>query len=75
MNGSISVSMIAEHDDGSADFVFDLEAEQMQALLRFGIIKALEAGIKEAQEKYTTVVLNIDTKDMDDLNIKVGETD
>jgi hypothetical protein len=65
MNGSINVSMIAEHDDGSADFVFDLDAEQMQALLRFGIVKALEAGIKEAQEKYTP----------DEADIKVGETD
>lgn len=67
MNGSISVNMIRENEDGSADFIFDLTPEMMQALLRFGIIKALEAGIKEAQEKYTP------TEPFED--IKVGETD
>jgi hypothetical protein len=65
MNGSISVNMIRENEDGSADFTFDLTPEMMEALLRYGIIKALEAGIKEAQEKYTP----------DEDSIKVGETD
>lgn len=64
MNGSIDIQMIKENADGSADFVFNLSAEYTEALLRFGIIKALEAGIKEAQENYTPSE-----------DIKAGETD
>ena len=67
MNGSISVNMIRENEDGSADFTFDLTPEMMDALLRYGIMKALEAGIKEAQDKYTP--------DEHIENIKAGETD
>lgn len=73
MNKSINVNMIRENEDGSADFILDLTPEMMEALLRFGIVKALEAGIEEAKAKYTPTVLNI--KDMDDVDIKVGETD
>jgi hypothetical protein len=53
MKDTINVEMIKENPDGSAEYKFDLTPEMMEALLRFGIIKAIEAGIKEAQEKYT----------------------
>ena len=49
----MKLEMIRENEDGSADFsIEDLTPEQTQAFVRLGIIKALEDGIKEAQEKY-----------------------
>jgi hypothetical protein len=43
-----------DNPDGSADFLIeDLTPEETEALVRLGLIRAIEAGIKEAQEKFT----------------------
>jgi hypothetical protein len=45
----INVSLLKENDDGSAVYSFDLSEDMKDALLRFGIMKAIEAGIAEAK--------------------------
>jgi len=45
----INVSLLKENDDGSAIYTFDLSEDMKDALLRFGIMKAIEAGIAEAK--------------------------
>jgi hypothetical protein len=43
-----------DNPDGSADFLIeDLTPEETDALVRLGIIKAIEDGIKWAQEQCT----------------------
>lgn len=51
--GTMHVELLKENDDGSADYVFHMTDEQREALLRYGIMKAIEAGIEEARLKYT----------------------
>jgi hypothetical protein len=46
----IDVSFIKENADGSALFTLDLSEDMKDALLRFGIIKAIEAGIEASKE-------------------------
>jgi hypothetical protein len=45
----INVSLLKENADGSAVYSFDLSDDMKDALLRFGIMKAIEAGIAEAK--------------------------
>ena len=60
-----------ENPDGSANFSIEgLTQEEADAFIRLGIIKALEDGIKEAQEKFTP-----DKDFNDEDNIAVGGTD
>jgi hypothetical protein len=43
-----------DNPDGSADFLIeDLTPEETDALVRLGLIRAIENGIKEAKEKFT----------------------
>ena len=43
-----------DNPDGSADFLIeDMTQEEIDALVRLGLIRAIENGIKEAQEKFT----------------------
>jgi hypothetical protein len=43
-----------DNPDGSADFLIeDLTQEETDALVRLGLIRAIENGIKEAKEKFT----------------------
>lgn len=43
-----------DNPDGSADFLIeDMKQEEIDALVRLGLIRAIENGIKEAQEKFT----------------------
>jgi hypothetical protein len=60
-----------DNPDGSADFLIeDMTQEETDALVRLGLIRAIEAGIKEAQEKFTP------DKDFEDEDsIAVGGTD
>ena len=46
----INVSLLKENADGSAVYSFDLSEDVKDALLRFGILKAIEAGIEAAKE-------------------------
>lgn len=47
----MKVELIKEHEDGSADFHFDMTPDEVTSLLRHGIMEALKAGIAEG-EKY-----------------------
>ena len=47
---TIDVSLIKENADGSALFTLDLSEDMKDALLRFGIIKAIEAGLEASKE-------------------------
>jgi hypothetical protein len=52
-----------DNPDGSADFLIeDMTQEEIDALVRLGLIRAIENGIKEAQEKFTP------TEDLTDEN-------
>jgi len=47
---SINVELLRENSDGSAVYTFDFTPEMQEALLRFGIIKAIEMGLEEAKK-------------------------
>jgi hypothetical protein len=44
----IDASLLKENDDGSVVYSLILSEEVRDSLLRFGIMKAIEAGIEEA---------------------------
>ena len=46
----MEVSLRKEHEDGSATYTFDMNDSERHALLRLGIITALERGIEEAKK-------------------------
>ena len=45
----MQVMLLRENEDGSADFAFDLTVDEMQELLKYGILEALKKGIKEGE--------------------------
>jgi hypothetical protein len=47
---TMEVSLRKEHEDGSATYTFDMNDSERHALLRLGIITALERGIEEAKK-------------------------
>lgn len=49
-NGTANVRLIKENSDGSAVYEFDLPPEAASALLRLGIITAIQAGIAQAEK-------------------------
>jgi hypothetical protein len=55
----MQVTTIQEHTDGSATIMFDMNKEEHDALLSYGILEALKAGIR-AGEKLTCEGENID---------------
>lgn len=46
----MNVELIKEHEDGSASYYFDLTKEEAESLIRFGLIEALKAGIREGDK-------------------------
>ena len=46
----MEVKLLHENSDGSACFSFDLTAEELTALLSYGILEALKNGIKEGEK-------------------------
>lgn len=46
----MEVNLIKENPDGSADYTFDLTAEEQQSLLRWAIIEAIKCGIEEGKK-------------------------
>ena len=46
----MNVEMIKENEDGSASYTFDMTREETEALLRFGILEALKAAIREGDK-------------------------
>jgi hypothetical protein len=47
---TINVALLKENADGSAVYSFDLSEDMKDALLRFGIMKAIEAGLEASKE-------------------------
>ena len=45
----MNVNLIKEHENGDATYQFDLTADEAQALLSFGILEAIKAGIREGK--------------------------
>ena len=43
----MNVQLIKEHSNGDATYQFDLTNEEAKALLTFGILEAIKAGIRE----------------------------
>lgn len=43
----MNVELIKEHSNGDATYQFDLTNEEAKALLTFGILEAIKAGIRE----------------------------
>ena len=46
----MEVNLIKENEDGSADYSFNLTAEEEQSLLRYGILEAIKAGIRDGDK-------------------------
>jgi hypothetical protein len=55
----MEVNLIKENEDGSADYAFDLTAEEQGALIRIGIIEALKRAIEEGK-KYVPSETGVD---------------
>lgn len=45
----MDVNLIKEHSNGDATFQFDLTNEEAKALLTFGILEAIKAGLREGE--------------------------
>jgi hypothetical protein len=45
----VNVNLIKEHENGDATYQFDLTASEAQALLTFGILEAIKAGLREGE--------------------------
>jgi len=46
----VEVNLIKENEDGSADYSFNLTVEEEQSLLRYGILEAIKAGIRDGDK-------------------------
>ena len=57
----MQVNLIKEHENGDATYSFDLTNEEAKALLSFGILEAIKAGIRSG-EKIT--VEGVDLEDI-----------
>jgi hypothetical protein len=55
----MEVNLLKENEDGSADYSFDLTAEEQGALIRIGIIEALKRAIEEGK-KYVPSETGVD---------------
>lgn len=45
----MQVTLLKENSDGSANYSFDLTAEEKDFLITYGILEALKAAIKEGE--------------------------
>jgi len=54
----MNVELIKEHENGDATFMFDLTHEEAKALLSYGILEAIKAGLRSG-EKITVIVVVI----------------
>ena len=46
----MEVHVVKDNEDGSCDVVFDLTLEEQSALIRYGILEALKAAIREGEK-------------------------
>lgn len=44
------VTMLSENHDGSVNLNFDLTPDEAEELLKYGILEALKAGIREGEK-------------------------
>jgi hypothetical protein len=45
----VNVQLIKEHSNGDATYQFDLTKDEANALLTFGILEAIKAGLREGE--------------------------
>jgi hypothetical protein len=50
MQETVNVTTLEEHADGSATVHFDFNAEQVEALMRAGMMQAIERGLDEGRQ-------------------------
>jgi len=65
----MNVNLIKEHENGDATYQFDLTPEEAQALLSFGILEAIKAGLREGER------LTIRGEDIDEDSSRAGLSD
>jgi hypothetical protein len=58
----VNVNLIKEHENGDATYQFDLTASEAQALLTFGILEAIKAGLREGER------LTVEGDDIEDIS-------
>ena len=58
----MNVNLIKEHENGDATYQFDLTASEAQALLTFGILEAIKAGLREGER------LTVEGDDLENIN-------
>lgn len=58
----MNVNLIKEHSNGDATFQFDLTNEEAKALLTFGILEAIKAGLREGER------LTVEGDDIEDFS-------
>ena len=46
----MKIEFIKDNDDGSANFSFDLTPEEAESLVRYGVLEALKAGVREGDK-------------------------
>lgn len=46
----MNVTTVKENEDGSANVVFDLTPEEVEALVRVGILETIKAAIRESEK-------------------------
>lgn len=56
----MNVQLIKEHSNGDATYQFDLTNEEAKALLTFGILEAIKAGLREGER------LTVEGEDIED---------
>ena len=56
----MNVNLFKEHPDGSATYIFDLSNDEAQALLSYGILEAIKAGIRSGDK------LTVEGKDINE---------
>jgi len=59
-------NLMRENEDGSAVFTFDFTKEEQEALLRLGIMTAIQAGLDEAKKYHPEYVAASDTSHSED---------
>lgn len=56
----MNVNLIKEHENGDATFMFDLTKDEANALLTYGILEAIKAGLREGER------LTVEGEDIED---------
>ena len=56
----MNVQLIKEYENGDASYMFDLTKDEANALLTFGILEAIKAGLREGER------LTVEGEDIED---------